>query len=104
MGRTFSADEMVACGMVSRTLPAEGFREQVLALAEDTAKFSLEALMTTKDLVRRVDRDFLLQVNEEEIKRLAERKSSEYSIQALRNFVAEAERKRAARKQQKSKL
>lgn len=87
MNRQFSAQEMEQCGFISRILPVEGFREHVLKLAADTAKFSLDAMKTTKKLVRDIDREMLLRVNEEEIDRLAERMASPESIESILKFV-----------------
>lgn len=87
MGRTFTAQELEQCGLVGRILPAEGFLKAVLAIAEDAAKFSPAAIATTKELVRHVDRDLLLQVNEEEMARLEERRASKESRESIMNFV-----------------
>ncbi|KAL1929046.1 hypothetical protein VTP01DRAFT_2105 [Rhizomucor pusillus] len=102
MGRTFIAQELEQCGLVGRILPAEGFLKAVLAIAEDAAKFSPAAIATTKELVRRVDRDLLLQVNEEEMARLEERRASKESRESIMNFVHEAERKREAKRRAKN--
>ncbi|KAG0168838.1 Enoyl-CoA delta isomerase 2, mitochondrial [Apophysomyces sp. BC1015] len=98
MGRTFTAEEMRDCGMISRLISAENFRETVLGYAEEAAKFSLEAMKVTKELVRRVDREILLQANEEEIERLAERMSSQDSLESIMRFVEEAQKRKASKK------
>lgn len=87
MNRQFSAQEMEQCGFISRILPEERFHEHVLKLATDAAKFSLEALKTTKKLVRDVDREMLMKVNEVEIDRLAERMVSPDCIAQMLAFV-----------------
>lgn len=104
MGRTFTAPELVECGFVSRLFPLEGFHEQVLALAEEAAKFSADALAVTKKLVRDVDRQELLKVNEVEMIRLTERMKAQDSQDAINAFVEQAKRKKAAKlaKQAKS--
>lgn len=70
-----------------RCLPAENFRENVLALAENAAKFSLEAMKVTKELIRSVDRELLLKVNEIEMEKLAERMESSDSLESIMAFV-----------------
>lgn len=70
-----------------RCLPAENFRENVLALAENAAKFSLEAMKVTKELIRNVDRELLLKVNEIEMEKLAERMESSDSLESIMAFV-----------------
>jgi peroxisomal 3,2-trans-enoyl-CoA isomerase len=87
MGRTFSAQEMVDCGFVSRILPTEGFRETVLDLAANAAKFSGEALKVTKDLIRGVERDLLEQVNQKEMNALGERMASSDSLESIMRFL-----------------
>ncbi|KAI9248015.1 ClpP/crotonase-like domain-containing protein [Phascolomyces articulosus] len=105
MGRTFSAQEMVESNIVSRSYSVENFRETVLALAEETAKFSKEALATTKKLSRDPERELLLRVNAEETVRLNERQNSKDSIETVIRFAEEADRKRAEKQKTKqSKL
>ncbi|KAG2222157.1 hypothetical protein INT45_007174 [Circinella minor] len=87
MGRTFSAQEMVEGNMVARIYPAEGFRETVLKLAEDAAKFSADALATTKKLSRDAERETLLNVNNAEMAALAIRTTSKDSIETVRRFA-----------------
>lgn len=103
MGRTFTAKELVECNFISRTLPLEGFRESVLELAEEAAKFSGGALGITKRLIRDVDRKQLLEVNEVEMHELTERMKTQESIDSIMKFVEDGKRKKAAKlaKQQK---
>ncbi|KAH8555345.1 ClpP/crotonase-like domain-containing protein [Umbelopsis sp. PMI_123] len=104
MNRQFTAQELEQTGFVGRILPADGFHEQVLKLATDAAKFSLEALKTTKKLVRDADRELLLKVNEEEIDRLAERMTSPDSLQKIMEFIENAQRKKQQKLKSASKL
>jgi peroxisomal 3,2-trans-enoyl-CoA isomerase len=106
MGRTFTAEELVDCGFISRTLAVDGFQEKVLSLAEEAAKFSAEAVAVSKKLIRDVDRKELLKVNEIEMERLTERMQSKDSQEAIMNFVENTKRKKAAKlaKQKTSRL
>ncbi|KAI9272995.1 ClpP/crotonase-like domain-containing protein [Phascolomyces articulosus] len=99
LGRVFTADEMERCNFLTRLLPKENFREQVLAIAEETAKFSVEAMKVTKELIRGYDRKFLEEVNEVEMERLAERMASPDSLESILRFVEESKNKK-----KKSKL
>lgn len=99
MGREFTAEELEQCGLISRVLPEEGFHEHVLKLATEAAQFSMGALTTTKKLVRDVDREVLLKANDDEFDRLAERVSSPESVEAIRKFVEDNEKKKALKKQ-----
>ncbi|KAI8984448.1 ClpP/crotonase-like domain-containing protein [Mycotypha africana] len=101
MGRVFTADELSQCGFISCTLPSEGFRERVLAIAEDAAKFSAEAIAVTKKLIRDTDRDVLLKVNKEEMARLTERLASPDSQAAVAAFVDQARRKKESKRAKK---
>ncbi|KAI7903491.1 ClpP/crotonase-like domain-containing protein [Cokeromyces recurvatus] len=98
MGRTFTAKELVDCGLISRLIPAETFRDTILDLAGEAAKFSTEALKVTKGLIRDVDRDVLEQVNQAEMKALGERMSSSDSLESIMRFIEESAAKKAARK------
>ncbi|KAI8580582.1 hypothetical protein K450DRAFT_236323 [Umbelopsis ramanniana AG] len=104
MNRQFTAQELEQTGFIGRILPAEGFHDHVLKLATDAAKFSLEALKTTKKLVRDADRESLLKVNEVEIQRLAERMASDDCIQRLLEFVELAQKKKQQKLKSASKL
>lgn len=92
MGRQFSATEMVDCGFVSRTIPADKIRETVLELAGNAAEFSAEALKVTKDLIKGVDRELLEKVNQEEMRMLGERMASSDSVESIMRFVGKFKR------------
>lgn len=81
---------MEDCGFVSRIIPKENFREQILAIAEDASAFSPEAMRVTKDLIRENERKFLEQVNDVEMERLAERMASPDSLESILKFVGKA--------------
>lgn len=97
MGRKFTAKELVECGFISRTLPVDGFHKKVLELAEEAANFSGEALAVTKKLIRDVDRQQLLKVNEVEMLELTERMKSKESLDSIMKFVEDAKRRKAAK-------
>lgn len=78
---------MEACGFISQIIPKENFREQILAIAEQTSTFSPEAMKVTKDLIRENERKFLEQVNDIEMERLAERMASPDSLESILRFV-----------------
>ncbi|GAA5815528.1 hypothetical protein MFLAVUS_009040 [Mucor flavus] len=97
-GRTFSSSEMVDCGFVSRTVPKDNFREDILKIAGNAAQFSAEALKVTKDLIKGVDRELLEKVNQEEMRMLGERMGSSDSVESIMRFLAEAAERKAAKK------
>ncbi|CEG70135.1 hypothetical protein RMATCC62417_06084 [Rhizopus microsporus] len=100
LGRTFTAKEMVDCGFVSRLIETENFRQKVLEIANEAAQFSVEAVKTTKRLIRGVDIELLEQVNVEEIKALKGRMESPDSLESIMKFIEETKRK----KKNKAKL
>ncbi|CEI94775.1 hypothetical protein G6F70_005539 [Rhizopus microsporus] len=100
LGRTFTAKEMVDCGFVSRLIESESFRQKVLEIANEAAQFSVEAVKTTKQLIRGVDIKLLEQVNAEEIKALKGRMESPDSLESIMKFIEETKRK----KKNKAKL
>jgi peroxisomal 3,2-trans-enoyl-CoA isomerase len=97
MGRTFTAEELVQCGFISRLLPVDNFHEQVLNIAEESAKFSTDALKVSKKLIRDVDRQQLLKINEIEMEKLTERMKSKDSIDKIMKFVEDAKLKRVTK-------
>ncbi|KAL0083410.1 ClpP/crotonase-like domain-containing protein [Phycomyces blakesleeanus] len=86
MGRTFTAKELEQAGLISRTFPTESFHEQVMALAEKAAEFSVNAMKITKELVRSVDRELLLSTNVIEMERLGECMTSSDSLESMLRF------------------
>ena len=104
MGRQFTAPELHKAGFIGEILPEATFHENVMKLATDAAQFSLEALKTTKRLIRDVDRELLLKVNNEEFDRLAERKISQEYLDSVHKFVEEARKKKQLKNQSLSKL
>ncbi|KAI8578408.1 hypothetical protein K450DRAFT_247774 [Umbelopsis ramanniana AG] len=101
MGRQFTAPELLKAGFIGEILPEEAFYEDVLKLATNAAQFSLEALKTTKKLIRDVDRELLLKVNNEEFDRLAEKKISQEYFDSVVRFVEDAKKKKQLKKKQK---
>ncbi|KAI9484817.1 ClpP/crotonase-like domain-containing protein [Zychaea mexicana] len=95
LGKVFTAEEMESCNFLTRILPKENFREQVLAIAEETAKFSVEAMKVTKGLVRGNDIEFLENVNKVEMEALAERMASPDSLESILRFVEESKKKKS---------
>ncbi|KAG1514633.1 hypothetical protein G6F52_009873 [Rhizopus delemar] len=95
LGRTFTAQEMVDCGLVSRLIGSDGFRDKVLAIADQAAQFSVSAVRTTKRLIRGIDVELLEKVNGEEMHALGERMESAESIESIRQFIEAGKKKKA---------
>lgn len=87
LGRTFTAQELVDCGLISRLIPSDKFRESVLEIASEASKFSIEAVKVTKELIRGVDRELLLDANQKEMTALGERMASSDSLKSIMKFL-----------------
>lgn len=88
MGRTFTAQELEQCGFISQILPSEGFHEKVIEIAEKATQYSSVAIAVTKKLMRDIDREKLLLVNEIEMKQLSICMESKESIDQILLFVS----------------
>lgn len=75
------------CGLISRLIESDGFRDKVLAIADQAAQFSVSAVRTTKRLIRGIDVELLEKVNREEMHALGERMESAESIESIRQFI-----------------
>ncbi|CAO3703185.1 unnamed protein product [Rhizopus stolonifer] len=95
LGRTFTAQEMVDCGFISRLISPETFNESVIEIANQAAQFSVSALKTTKGLIRNVDIETLDKANIAEMSALKVRMKSKDSIQSIQNFLEAAKRRKA---------
>nr|KAJ3406748.1 Enoyl-CoA delta isomerase 2, mitochondrial [Polyrhizophydium stewartii] len=87
MGRTMTAKEWEAAGLVTDVFPVEGFLDRVLAKADQAASYSSDAVQGSLKLVRSVDRDVLLKMNDLEIKLLVERMTSADFANAVASFM-----------------
>lgn len=87
LGRQFTAQELVDCGLISRLIPSDKLRESVLEIAANASKFSTEAMKVTKELIRGVDREQLIAVNQAEMTALGERMASSDSLESIMRFL-----------------
>ncbi|KAF9970665.1 Enoyl-CoA delta isomerase 2, mitochondrial [Actinomortierella ambigua] len=100
LGKKFTSEEMVQCGMVSRIIPSDVFREQVLKIASAAAKLPLGAMKATKHLIRGHDFELMDSTNLREMACLRERMTSDESAEAVMAFMLA----KAAAKDKKAKL
>ncbi|KAJ3333172.1 Enoyl-CoA delta isomerase 2, mitochondrial, partial [Kappamyces sp. JEL0680] len=97
MGKTFTAKEFLDAGLVNAILPEEHFLESVLGHARKAAAYAPDALRKSLGLIKLVDRDRLLQMNELEMKLLVERLGSEEFQQVVLAFMTAKSQKRASK-------
>jgi peroxisomal 3,2-trans-enoyl-CoA isomerase len=96
LNKTFSAEEAVACNLVSRVFPQEGFVDHVLAHIQPLATYPRQAIAQTKALVfSPQERAWLKAVNEKELELLVQRFMSDECMEAIANFMAQRTSKRA---------
>lgn len=101
-GQRMSAAELESAGLVTKILPAENFRDEVLKLARGIAKLPPKSLVVNKELIMRGQREGLLEANRVELETLREQVRGEESKGAIRGFKEETERKK--REKQGAKL
>jgi|SRR5579862_3894994 len=101
-GETMTAQELDSAGMITKILPAEGFMDKVMEIAERMAGFSQTAIFTTRELLRRRLREELHAANLREVQALRERDANNDAMPNIIAFIEETKRKREAK--QKAKL
>jgi Delta3-Delta2-enoyl-CoA isomerase len=101
-GEKMTADELFIAGMVSKVIPADGFLDAVLEIADRMAGYSQTAIFTTRELLRRKLRNELHEANLREVQALRERNANN---DALPNIIAFIEENKAKQeKKRKAKL
>jgi Delta3-Delta2-enoyl-CoA isomerase len=96
-GETMTAQELDTAGMITKVLPAEGFLEKVLEVAERMASYSQSAIFTTRELLKVNLRPELHQANLREVQALRERNANNDALPNIIAFIEEAQRKNAAK-------
>jgi len=102
-GETMTAEELNTAGMITKILPAEGFLDKVLEVAERMASYSQSALFKTRELLRRRLREELHAANLREVQALRERSANNDAMPNIIAFIEESQRKKAE-KMKKAKL
>jgi Delta3-Delta2-enoyl-CoA isomerase len=99
-GEVMSAQELYVAGLITRILPADGFLEKVLEVADRMAGYSQSAIRLTRDLLRRKWRNELHEANLRECQALRERSANNDALPNIWEFIEEEK----ARKARKAKL
>jgi Delta3-Delta2-enoyl-CoA isomerase len=103
-GESMTAEELYIAGFITRILPADGFLEKVLEVADRMAGYSQSAIRMTRELLRRKLRIELHEANLRECQALRERNVNNDARPNLFAFIEEAKRKKAAKEKAKAKL
>ncbi|CAG8597059.1 5937_t:CDS:10 [Funneliformis mosseae] len=87
MNKTYAAPELAKVGFISRLIPKDHLIQETLKEATRVSKFSFEAIIKSKKLIRRNEREFLHKINQRENELLLSRLVSEDSRQAVLTFL-----------------
>uniref|UniRef100_A0A1B6GYM8 Enoyl-CoA delta isomerase 2, mitochondrial n=1 Tax=Cuerna arida TaxID=1464854 RepID=A0A1B6GYM8_9HEMI len=86
LNEKMTADEALACGFVTQVFPDAQLEAQSSAKIREHAKLPLQSLMLSKQLVRKWNKQHLLEVNRTECQVLSQRFMSEDFFNALISF------------------
>lgn len=90
--RKLSAEEALACGLVTRLFPHASFQADVEKQLKEMATLPVKSLIYSKALMRDPERDLLHRVNVAECDRLVERWPSEDCVNAVMKFFQEKQK------------
>jgi len=96
-GEQMTAEDLFIGGLVTRVLPAEGFLDKVIEIAERMAGYSQSAIFTTRELLRRKLRIELHEANLQEVQALRERHANNDALPNIIAFIEERKAKKAKR-------
>lgn len=99
MGETMNATQLHNAGLISELMDG-GIVSKALEKAHAAAKFDVNAVMASKELIRVNERDMLLAINKREMEVLVQQMNSTASKDAIRAFIKE----QAEKKAKKSKI
>lgn len=94
-GEVMTAQELYVAGLITRVIPAEGFLEEVLEVADRMAGYSQSAIRLTRELLRRKWRNELHEANLRECQALRERNANNDALPNLLAFIEEAKQRKA---------
>jgi len=96
-GEVMTAQDLYIAGFITRVIPAEGFMDEVMEVAERMAGYSQNAIRTTRDLLRRKLRNELHEANLREIQALRERSANNDAMPNILAFIEESKAKKATK-------
>jgi Delta3-Delta2-enoyl-CoA isomerase len=97
-GEVMTAQDLYIAGFITRVIPAEGFMDKVMEVAQRMAGYSQTAIHTTRELLRRKLRNELHEANLREIQALRERSANNDAMPNILAFIEESKAKKAAKK------
>jgi Delta3-Delta2-enoyl-CoA isomerase len=103
-GEVMTAQELYVAGLITRVIPAEGFLEKVLEVADRMAGYSQNAVRLTREMLRQKWRNELHEANLRECQALRERHANNDALPNILAFIEEAKQRRARKAKAKAKL
>ena len=96
-GEVMTAEELYVAGLITKVIPADGFMERVMEVAERMAGYSQSAMKLTRELLRKKLRNELHDANLRECQALRERSANNDALPNILAFIEEAKAKKAAK-------
>jgi len=93
MNKTYTAPELAKVGFISRLIPKDKLIQEALKEATRVSEYSFDAIIKSKELIRKDEREHLHKVNKTESDLLLLRILSEDSRQALFKFIVNRQNK-----------
>jgi len=96
-GEQMTAEDLFIAGLVTKVVPADGFLDRVMEIAERMAGYSQSAIYMTRELLRRKLRVELHEANLREVQALRERNANNDALPNIIAFIEERRAKKAKR-------
>ena len=96
-GEQMTAEDLFIAGLVTKVVPADGFLDRVMEIAERMAGYSQSAIYMTRELLRRKLRVELHEANLREVQALRERNANNDALPNIIAFIEERKAKKAKR-------
>ncbi|RIA89204.1 ClpP/crotonase-like domain-containing protein [Glomus cerebriforme] len=97
MNKTYTASELAKVGFISRLIPKDQLIQETLKEATRVVKFSFEAIIKSKELIRKDEREYLHKINKRENDLLLLRMLSEDSRRSLFEFMMNRQNKKSSK-------
>ncbi|GES75255.1 enoyl-CoA delta isomerase 2, mitochondrial isoform X3 [Rhizophagus clarus] len=97
MNKTYTAPELAKIGFISRLISKDQLIQETLKEATRITKFSFEAIIKSKELIRKDERVYLHKINKRENDLLLLRMLSEDSHRALSKFMMNHQEKKISK-------
>ena len=97
LGKKLTAIEAEKGNLISAVWDIEGFRDKLLSVAYQMAKYPIGGLIKVKELIRSSYKDLWIETNRKEVELLVERWQSKECQQAIMQFFMRSRQKRKSK-------